>query len=202
MNASNTTSAAIAPMIALNTKADGSNLCKISKPDAIAQPEVRLCAILRPLLKRSVAGYVLPRCQPEAKATPVCARCKAADLIQLREIFGAHGIENIPRKLSLIPMPERKTKPGLARGPPVDVGVREMASCFGQSDGPAPIPRKIDDCHFMRGQDSRSGVPVPMLAIDHLNSPNGFVFADLEAVVEFEERFGLRYDSIVVTGRS
>src|SRR5580704_20786 len=201
MIASSKTSTAIAPMIALNTKADGCNLCKISKPDAIAKPKARFCAVLRPLLECRVSSYVLTHCKSEAQAATVRLRCEAADLIHLREIFGADGVENISRKLLLRPMGERKAKLSQSRGPPVDIRVGKMAAGFGQSDRPGPIPRKIHDRRFRHGQDSGGGVPIPVLAVDDLNATNKLILADFEAVIELEERFGLRYHSIIVTCR-
>src|SRR6202030_709929 len=104
MNASSSTSAAMAPMMALNTKAEGSSLCNISKPDAIAQSKTRLRAILGSLLERTVRRYVLARGKAEAQAAAICLRCEAADLIDLRKIFRAYSEKHIPGKFSLRPV--------------------------------------------------------------------------------------------------
>src|ERR1700723_3366504 len=130
INASKAASATIAPIIAFTTKADGSNLCKNSKPVAIAESIARLRAVLRSLLESGVACYVLARCKPETDAAAVGLRSKAPDLIDLRKIFGPHSIEDVSRKFSLRPMSEWKSETRHARGFPIDVCVGEMATCF------------------------------------------------------------------------
>src|ERR1700693_1853562 len=119
MNATSATSAANAPMIALNTKAEGSSLCNISKPDAIAETKTRLAAILRSLLECAVGGYVLTRGKSEAQAAAICLRCEAPDLIYLRKIFCADSEKHIPSEFSFQPMHQRNTEPSLAGGFPV-----------------------------------------------------------------------------------
>src|SRR5271170_3147527 len=98
MNVNKTKSTAIAQMIALNTRTEGANLCKKLESDAIGKSKACLCAVLRPLLERRVAGHVLARREPEGKAAAVCLRREAADLIHLREIFRADGVEHISQK--------------------------------------------------------------------------------------------------------
>src|ERR1700722_15233881 len=134
MNASKITSAAMAPIMALNTKADGSNLCRNSKSDAIADSKARLGAVLCPLLERGVARNVLTRCKPETQAAAVSLRRKTPDLIDLSKIFGPYCIEDVSRQFSLRPMIERESKTSHTRWFPVDVCSREMAACFDQFD--------------------------------------------------------------------
>src|ERR1700677_4499464 len=101
MNATSTTSAEIAPIIALSTKADGTNLCRNSEPDAIAGSKARLGAVLRPLLERGITSYVLTRSKAETQAAAVSLRSKTPDLIDLRKIFGPDSIEDVSRQFSL-----------------------------------------------------------------------------------------------------
>src|ERR1700722_9947861 len=134
MNASKITSAAMAPIMALNTKADGSNLCRNSKPDAIADSKARLGAVLCPLLERGVTRYVLTRCKPETQAAAVSLRRKTPDLIDLRKVFGPHCIEDVSREFALRPMLDRKSKTGHTRWFPVSVCIGKMTACFDQFD--------------------------------------------------------------------
>src|SRR5580658_4560319 len=199
MKANKTKSAAMAQMIALNTRTEGANLRKKSESNAIGKPKTRLCAVLRPLLERRVPGHILARREAEAKPAAVRLRCKAADLIHFREIFRADGVENISRKLSLRPMRERKRKSSQAGRPPVDAGIGEMAARLGEAEGPGPIARKVDDGCFIHGQDSCRRVPIPVLPVSQFNAANWPALADFEAVIEFEERFRLGYHSVVVS---
>src|SRR5208282_792505 len=127
MKANKTKSTAIAQMIALNTRAEGANLRKKLESNAIGKSKARFCAVLGPLLERSVSGHVLVRREAEAKPSAIRLRCKAADLIHLGEIFRPDGVEDISRKRSLGPVREWKRKPSQAGGPPVDPGIGEMA---------------------------------------------------------------------------
>src|ERR1700723_1339014 len=135
MNASSSTSAAMATMIALYTKADASSLCNISEPDAIAESKTGLLAALRSLLERAVSGNVLKSGKAKTQATPIGSRCEAPNLIYLRKILRAHREKRISDEFSFRPVPQGNTQPSLAGRLPVNIGVGEMAARFGQAHG-------------------------------------------------------------------
>src|SRR5579862_7817800 len=96
-------------------------------------------------------------------------------------------------------MSEWKSETSHARWLPIDVCIGEMATCLDQLDRPSPIVRKIEKNRFVHGQNSGEAVPIPMLTIGQFQAADGFVFADFEAAVEIEKRFGFRNHAIIMT---
>src|SRR5260370_40796947 len=95
MKASRSASATMAATMAFSTNAAGPSLHSFSKMDAIAQPETRVCPVLRPLLIGRKARHILPRRYLEAQRTTEVLRGKPADLAHLCDIFCAGGEEHI-----------------------------------------------------------------------------------------------------------
>src|SRR5690348_12142950 len=102
MNASSSTSAAMATKTALATSVAGCRKRSLLKAITIAQSKIGIGSALAALLIRGVGTNVLSRGDEKSQSPAVRLRGEASDLIQTRKIFGPGCKENVARKAPLL----------------------------------------------------------------------------------------------------
>src|ERR1700730_13179556 len=110
MKANSNTSATITETIAFSTKAAGPSLRNVSKTETISKSKACFCPVLRSPLIRCEPRHVLTSCKLETEASAIRLRRKLTDLVDLREILGPDGEENISSKAASLPARDGKSK--------------------------------------------------------------------------------------------
>src|SRR5690242_13854504 len=118
MKASSRASATMAANMALRTNAAGPSLHNFSKMEAIAEPKAGVGASLRAFLIGGVSSEVLARRHLQAQTAAVGLRGEAADLVDLRKVFGARGEEQMAGEPRLVTAGKREREARGARGLP------------------------------------------------------------------------------------
>src|SRR5207248_6638099 len=124
------------------------------------------------------------------------------DLIQLREVLGSGGKEDVAPELPALKALDRETNFAEACRAPHGCAHRKLTARTSYSQRPRPIMGKIRNCGFIQSQDLGCAVRIPMLLVIYFETAPKPFLSELPSVVVGKEEFVSRNYSPIVGYRS
>src|SRR5437764_11910401 len=104
------------------------------------------------------------------QASTIRVRSEFTNLIDVREIFCSNGVKDISCQAALLPGSDGESKTSHSRWAPFGACSEKMALRSGQSQRQRPVAWQVKQRHFIKRQNARGAVPIPVLAIHNFQA--------------------------------